>query len=149
MITADEKTFERGHGRANMRMIHARDPRQEIFERLGPVLGNIEVFHNQILVAIYVRPEKTAGGILLPDSQQKEDVYQGKVGLVLKKGPLAFVNDARNDFAGQDVEVGDWIAYRAADGWLLNLSGASGKEAVRMLEDTHVKLRLTSPDDIW
>ena len=134
--------------RANLRMVHATDPADEIRASVGSLDG-IEVFNNQILVGIYVRPEKTAGGILLADQTRNEDKHQGKVGLVLKKGPLAFVDDARNDFQGQDVQVGDWIAYRVQDGWSLTINGPGGKVTCRMIEDVHVKMRVSSPDEIY
>ncbi|HQU24996.1 MAG TPA: hypothetical protein PKX13_12025 [Acidiphilium sp.] len=131
-----------------MRMTHGVDPRGELMKSMGDLDG-IDVMHNQILVAIYKRPEKTAGGIFLSDKTRGEDVYQGKVGLVVKKGPLAFVDDGRNDFRGQDVEVGDWVGYRIQDGWSLIVNGPDGPVNCRMLEDVHIKLRVSSPDEIY
>lgn len=127
-----------------MKMKHDADPAAELRAVVGPLDG-IELFHNQILVATYKRPEKTAGGIFLTDTARKEDEYQGKVGLVLKKGPLAFVDDASVKFAGQDVELGDWITYRASDGWALTINGVH----CRMIEDSHIKMRVASPDQVY
>ena len=73
-------------------MSHIEDPANEIRKRIGDI-SQIEVLHNQILVGVYIRPEKTKGGILLTSQTRDEDRYQGKAGLVLKKGPLAFVDD--------------------------------------------------------
>lgn len=130
------------------RMEHAGDPRAELLAAVGDMSGK-RVFHNQILVAIYQRPEKTAGGIYLADSTRNEDRFQGKVGLVIAKGPLAFENDGRNDFRGQNVEIGDWVGYRVQDGWSLIINGPNGAVDCRMLEDVSVKLRLDSPDEIY
>jgi co-chaperonin GroES (HSP10) len=129
-------------------MEHVTDPREELIASVGDI-DALELYNNQILVAIYKRPEKTAGGLYLADKTRDEDVYQGKVGLVIKKGPLAFQNDSRNDFQGQDVEVGDWIAYRVQDGWSLGVNGPNGKVPCRMLEDVHVRMRIKSPDEIY
>lgn len=137
-----------GARRPTLRMVHAEDPKQKLREAVGDLSG-IEVMHNQILVAIYLRPEKTAGGLILADVTRNEDRYQGKVGLVLKMGPLAFQDDARNDFKGQRVEIGDWIGYRVQDGWSLVVNGPDGKVDCRMLEDVHIKLRLDGPDEIY
>ena len=41
-----------------MRMEHADDPKKAILEEIGSI-DDINVFNNQILVAIYMRPEKT------------------------------------------------------------------------------------------
>jgi len=131
-----------------LRMEHATDPRTVLLKALGD-LSNIEIFNNQLLIAIYERPEKTAGGLYLADQTRNEDRYQGKVGLVVKIGPLAFQNDERNDFRGQSVEVGDWVGYRVQDGWSLIVNGPQGKVFCRMLEDVHVRLRIDAPDAIY
>lgn len=127
-----------------MAMEHAIDPATELVAKIGP-LDAIEVFGNQILVAVYKRPEKTKGGIILSDQTRGEDEFQGKAGVVLKTGPLAFQNGEGVDFKGQAVRPGDWIAYRVSDGWSCRVNGVS----CRLLEDVHVKLGLSSPDVIW
>lgn len=124
-------------------MLHEVDPREEALAKIGD-LGNVDVFHNQVLVVTYVRPEKTRSGIILSDTTRKEDEYQGKVGLVVKKGPMAFVDDDRVQFHGQNVSVGDWITYRFSDGFPLEINGVH----CRLLEDSHVRLRIASPDTI-
>ena len=75
-----------------MIMDHAVDPKQKLLEDLGD-LSTVEIFNNQILVAVYIRPNKTKSGIYLSDQSREEDKVQGKVGLVVKKGPSAFVDD--------------------------------------------------------
>lgn len=119
--------------------------REEIIAAAGPGLDGMDVMSNQILVGIYIRPEKTKGGILLTDATRDEDKWQGKIGIVLKKGPLAFQNDDRNDFAGQNVEVGDWVLYRVSDGFSLDVKNAH----CRLLEDVHIKGRVTDPSVIY
>ena len=42
------------------------DERKRLLESIGPLDG-IEVFNNQVLVAVYIRPEKSAGGIYFAD----------------------------------------------------------------------------------
>ena len=126
-----------------MKMTHAGDPRAELMSSVGDISG-IKIFNNWILVAVYKRPEKTLGGIILTDNTRKEDEYQGKVGLVLKKGPLAFVDDDKASFNGQDVKLGEWIAFRVSDGWSLEVNGV----ICRMLQDVQIRLGLPSPDVI-
>lgn len=127
-----------------LKMQHDTDPKAELLAQIGDLSG-IELFHNQILVAVYIRPEKTKSGIILADVTRKEDEYQGKVGLVLKTGPLAFVDDTRNSFSGQSVKAGDWIAFRTSDGWQLKIGGT----LCRMLQDVDIKLRVPSPDFVF
>jgi co-chaperonin GroES (HSP10) len=117
----------------------------EIMASIGSAIGQFEIFHNQILVGIYMRPEKTAGGVILPDKVKDEDRWQGKVGLVLKKGASAFVNDARNDFHGLDVTVGQWVVFRVSDALAIDINGVH----CRMLEDIHIKGVVESPSIIW
>ena len=129
-------------GYAN-KMSHDIDPREKILAELGDLSG-LNVRLNQILVAVYLRPEKTKGGILLPGQARDEDRYQGKVGLVIKKGPLAFVNTDEWDF-GKPVETGDWVVFRPSDGWSINVNGV----LCRMLVDSSVKADVESPDFVY
>ena len=92
-----------------------------------------------------MRPEKTKSGIILSDQTRSEDRYQGKVGLVLKKGPTAFVDPDNKWFVDTDVEVGDWVYFRVTDGWSINVHGVS----CRMLEDTDIRGSTKYPDAVW
>lgn len=128
---------------------HRVDPAQELLDKVGDI-SDLDVFHNQILVAVYQRPSeiKTASGMTLhlPDQFRKEDEYQGKVGLVLKAGPLAFVGKDPDEFGGQSVSPGDWVAFRVSDGWSFQLKGSV---LCRMLHDVDCKLRLPTPDYVY
>lgn len=126
-------------------MNHESDPRVGLMEKVRDVLPQITLYNNQVLVAIYVRPEKTKGGILLTDQTRREDEFQGKVGLVLKKGPTAFLSDNGVNFYGQDVAAGDWVCFRASDGWSLKLGGVLAK----VVEDVHIRARITEPDAVY
>lgn len=130
------------------KMVHKTDPRDEVFAKVGS-LDRCDVFHNQILVAVYNRPsELDIGGgkkIFLADKTRDEDKYQGKVGLVLKTGPLAFVGKDKDEFAGQNVARGDWIAFRVSDGWSLEING----QLCRMIHDVDAKLRIPTPDFVY
>lgn len=129
---------------ANMEMDHSIDPKSEIVERLGNISG-IELFNNQILCAVYVRPNKTKSGIYLSDKTVDEDRYQGKVGLLVAAGPEAF-NDSNGEwFNGVKFSMLDWIVFRPSDGWSINVNGV----LCRMMSDTQVKARISSPDQIW
>lgn len=114
-------------------------------EGLGDALNQIEIFHNQLLVAVYIRPGVTKGGIILTDKAVDEDMWQGKVGLVVKKGPIAFVDDQRNTFNGQNVEIGDWVVFRVQEAPAIKVNGLM----CRLLEDIHVRGVVTTPEIIW
>lgn len=122
----------------------AKDPKAALFEAVGDLSG-YDIFHNQVLVAIYVRPNVTAGGIFRPDENIKEDEYQGKVGLVIKLGPAAFKDTDEETFSGQSLEVGDWVVFRTGDGWQLNIRDT----ACRILHDRTIRMRIKNPGDIF
>ncbi len=117
---------------------------EEIHASIGD-LSQVEVMHNQILVGIWMRPEKTAGGIILTEKTVDEDKWQGKVGLVLKKGPMAFVSEGSTDFHDQNVNEGDWVIYRVSDGFSIDINGTH----CRLIEDIHIKGRVTDPAVIY
>jgi len=125
-------------------MEHADDPKKAILDEIGSI-DDINVFNNQILVAIYMRPEKTKSGIILTDDTRSEDRYQGKVGLVLKKGATAFVDPDNKWFVDTNVEIGDWVYFRVTDGWSVNVHGVS----CRVLEDTDIRGSIQYPDSVW
>jgi len=125
-------------------MDHALDPKKELLSVLGDT-SNVEIFNNQILVAIYIRPEKTVGGIILTNTIRDEDKWQGKIGLVIKKGPSAFVDDSKNWFNGVTVDVNDWVIFRPSDGWGLTVNGIM----CRLLDDTVIRGRVSHPDQVF
>ena len=127
-----------------MRMEHAENPADTIREEMGDI-SDIEVFHNQVLVAIYIRPEKTKSGLYLSAQTRDEDKYQGKVGLIIKKGADAFVDDSGKWFKGVKLDVGDWIYFRPSDGWQITVHG----QLCRILDDTDIRGRIPGPDAVW
>jgi hypothetical protein len=127
-----------------MLMKHDRDPGDVIRDSIGDI-SNINVFYSSVLVAIYKRPEVTASNIHLTHDTRREEDYQGKACLVLKLGPLAFVDTADVKFHGQRVDPGDWIAIRPSDGFPIEINNTK----CRMVSDVSIKLKIGSPDLIW
>lgn len=127
-----------------MIMKHEVDPAKAILDEIGD-LSTVEVFNNQLLVAVYIRPEQTKSGILLPGQTRDEDKYQSKVGLVLKKGPSAFEDTSGEWFKDVDINVNDWIVMRSSDGWSITVNGI----LCRMLDDMNVRGRVDHPDRVW
>jgi co-chaperonin GroES (HSP10) len=119
------------------------DPKQDIFDKVGD-LDEIQMMNANILVGIYIRPERTRGGIIV-QTAQKEDQFQGKVGLVLAIGPLAFKDDDTNKFGGQQLQVGDWVMFRASDGDALDVNG----QRCRLLQDVTVRMKIAQPDTVY
>jgi co-chaperonin GroES (HSP10) len=114
-------------------------------QEVAPWVDKIDVTFSQILIGIYKRPEKTKSGIILTDDTRAEDEFQGKVGLVVKVGPMAYRDTDDVQFEGFKVKVGDWVVIRASDGWPLKI----GKTLCRMIPDTGVRIVIPEPDLIW
>jgi co-chaperonin GroES (HSP10) len=116
-----------------------------IKDMLGDLSG-IQVMFNRILVAIYIRPEITKGGIIRPGSNVEEDLWQSKVGLVVKMGQDAFFDDEDGTmFRGQRVDVGDWAGFKIGDTWDLIVK----QVPCRLIEDAHIRVRLTDPSLVF
>ena len=135
-----------------LQMLHDRDPKEALLEKVGDLSG-VEVFGSDVLTAIYRRPEKTKSGIILVDDTRGEDVHQGKVGLILKMGPVAYIDKDGARF--RDIKEGDWIVFRPSDGWRVTLNTLQGnysKEDIvdcRIVSDGSVKMRVSEPDSIY
>jgi len=120
--------------------------KKRILKEVGS-LKSIDVYFNQILCAQYIRDggeSKTKGGIIIPVATEKEDIYQGTCALVLKLGPMAFQDDHRNNFRGQIVAPMDWVVFRNSDGFSLVV----GSWLCKIVEDSHIKLRVPAPDTV-
>lgn len=127
-----------------MVMAHDADPRDEKLRELGDISG-FEVSRNDVLVAIYMRPQKTKSGIILTDQTVDEDRYQSKVGLVVGMGPSAFDEDYKAKFGDTVYELNDWVVFRPSDGWNITVNGV----LCRMLDDTRLRGRVDQPDLVW
>lgn len=130
---------------AFLKLSRATDQRQEFAQRVGD-LSKIDLMANRVLVGIYIEPEKTSGGIIMPEKTVKESVWQGSVGLVLKKGPTAFVDEPETNtyFHGQDVEVGQWVVFHPGDARRVQINGVD----CRMVEDTTISMAVEDPNVI-
>ena len=140
---ASRKVTSVGIG-AHMRMVHTEDPKKKLLAEIGKVPDEVVMF-TRILVAVYRRPEKTKGGIILTDRANEEDVWQGKVGLVIKKGPLAYKDDEVTKFQGYEVEEGDWVWFRPSDGMACQVNGVP----CRIFKEDGIIGRINHPEEVW
>jgi co-chaperonin GroES (HSP10) len=126
-----------------MLMSHEEDPKVKLLDQLGDI-SDIELFHNQVLLAVYLRPEKTKSGLILTADHLDEDRYQSKVGLLVKQGPLAFEQDG-NWFTGMTFREHDWLIFRPSDGWSITVNGV----LCRIFDDISIKGRAPHPDSVY
>lgn len=122
-------------------MLHERDPGEAIGEAVGKTLPRPTGYN--ILVGVYMRPEKTARGVYLTDRQRDEDRFQGKVGLVLALGPDAYADEERFP-EGAWCGVGDWVLWKAHEGAGFEVNG----HPCRLIHDDAVRAVLDGPDGV-
>jgi co-chaperonin GroES (HSP10) len=128
----------------NIAMLHEADPKEMLLKELGDI-SKVELLNTQVLVAVYIRPEKTKGGIIMAAKARDEDRHQSKVGLILKTGPSAFVDEDGKWFSDLDLKAGDWIVFRPSDGWNITVNGI----LCRMFDDTAIRARIPHPDSVY
>jgi hypothetical protein len=118
---------------------------------LGHAIDEIELDGDLILVGTYIASNmhtfKGADGklheIQLTDSAVQENLWQGCCGLLLKKGPTAWVDDeaAGIKWYGRNYNVGDWVILKYSDATEMHLFGVS----VRFLYCGSVKGKISDP----
>jgi co-chaperonin GroES (HSP10) len=118
----------------------ATDVKGEILKHVGDLSG-IEVMYNRLLVAFYVKPGVTKGGIILADQTKEEDIWQGKCGLVIKWGKDAFQDDADMKFNGQRVAIGEWAVFKLGDGWRVQVRDWP----CCVIRDSSVQMKVSDP----
>ena len=121
------------------------DPRKFLLEKCKDFQDNIELFHNTVMVATYYLPSyhtlSTGHKLYRSDKTLDEALWQGKVGLVVAKGRMAFVDDEYRKFSGQNVDIGDWVYYDIHDGRQLTIN----RVHCRRLKDVEVMGRVKVP----
>lgn len=115
--------------------------RKALIKELGDIKKD-EVFHNGVLVALYIRPVRRKSGLLMTDKSRDEDMYQGSIGLVVGLGPAAFKDDNVAQFHGKKLKLHDWVLFVPADGIGIHVNGVP----CRLFQDTRILMRLSNPE---
>lgn len=131
-------------------LVHSEPPAKAIWRELGDGLEGFDIAAQGVLVATYKRPDdiKTTGNVLLPHQVVKDDEFQSKVGLVVKLGRTAFIDDDKVQFNGFKADVGDWVVFKASEGLKMEIPGPGGVHC-RLLADVYLKMKVPHPDAIF
>lgn len=122
------------------------DFKARVHAMLDKKLAGFRLAGAAVLIATYIPSEKTAGGIIVPIKSQQENIFQGKIGLVLQIGPLAFVRDRFNcPWDGLRAKLNDWILYRPADAWDLYF----GDVSCRVVDHDNIRAIIDDPTAIY
>lgn len=82
-------------------------------------------FKDNVLIKIYEVPEKTHGGIYLPDRTKDNAKYNAVVGMVLKLGPDCFKTGPFKDSNEKGCEVGRWAVFSYKNPDKIDFNGVS------------------------
>ena len=134
---------------APLRVAHKTDPRDDIYEDLQHVIPLFQPVGDQVLLVMYERGKqkgggdvKTDGGIIIPQSATgalAEDKWQGKAGLVVAMGPIAFTEDESHKWGGVVPKIGDWVLISIGDSYSFDLPG---DRRARQVADSSIKVIL-------
>lgn len=116
------------------------NPKAAILKAVGD-LSKQDVFTDLVLVGTFIRHEKTSGGIIRPQENIQEDEHQGKVGLVLKTGPIAYADWEDDETRGQNARLNSWVVFAIKDTWPVQINGAP----CRFVPYERLRMRLTDP----
>lgn len=133
------------------KLVSSADQKAALRKALGDLSG-VEVMGARVLLAIYIGaetyslPDGRPGRIIRADGNIKESIWQGTVGLVVKKGHRAFKDDpaANVYFHDADIKVGEWVLFRPADAKRVQINGVD----CRLVEDSQLDLVVDDPECI-
>jgi co-chaperonin GroES (HSP10) len=120
---------------------------RELLKAIGDI-SDIEVLNDRILIAIYRHEGMTKGGIIASTKTEDESDYQGKVGLVLKIGPLVNV-EGKSQTRGAELKIGDWVVVNPSSGLSMHAGQHGSSRMLRMLVEKDIHMRVKRPDAIW
>lgn len=127
--------------------VSAPSPTEVVFEAVGMENGKLpgyEIAGNRVLLGVYIRPDKTKGGIILTDTTRDEEKNIGKACVVLALGPTAFESDEKYDFKGFRAEVGDWVAVHVYEARPVIVNG----HPCRIARDSDIVMKIPAPDSV-
>ena len=120
------------------------DPKQVVLDAILPLVKDLDIYRNEVLVVTAPNKAQSTGGIILPEQYKKEQRFQGKIGLVVALGEIAF-ND-KDLWPNEDTRptVGTWVFYRTAD----SNECAIGGYSCRFIDDNKIRGRCLDVDSI-
>lgn len=120
------------------------DPKKAIIDAVGDLSGT-KVAADLVLLGTFIRNEKTSGGIIRPKEVLQEDEFQGKVGVVLKTGPLAYGDWEDDAERGNMAELHTWVVYAIKDAWPVQINGT----ACRFVPYDKIRMQVPKPDMVF
>jgi len=128
---------------------YAEDPKEFLMSRCALAIANSEYTRDLVICATYYLPafELMPGGTRFhrAPSSQDEALWQGKVGLVIGLGPLAFRDEGDLKFGGFKIEVGDWVQWDIHDARQFTVN----RIHCRWMKDVQIIARVKDPKLVY
>lgn len=121
------------------KMVHDEDPAELIRRTVG---AHPTPVGYQVLVGIYLRPEKMKSGLYVPQKTGDEDIWQGKVGMVLALGPRCYQPPK---FDAPYCKEGDWVVFKPNEA---GVPFQCNQGWCRLLNDDQIRAVQDRPDGI-
>lgn len=120
------------------------DPKQVVFDAILPLIEGLHLYRNEVLVVTAPNRVKTKSGLIMPEMYKKEQRFQGKIGLVVAMGEIAF--DDKNVWPNEDTrpKIGTWVFFRPAD----TNECAIGGYSCRFVDDDKIRGSCSNVDSI-
>lgn len=115
----------------------ADDPKRALIENVGDLSG-VRVYGQSALVASYIGPEKTRGGIYRTRETIAEYEWQGNVGLVLKLGLSTDEHD-------EEEFLHKWVMFGCNEGMRYHLNGV----ACRTIALDRIRQQISDPSMVY
>ena len=124
------------------------DPKDALLDSISESIDHIHPARYEVIVVIYIRPAITKGGIHIPTGSLAEDRFQGKVGLIVKHGPLAFTDP--DHWGGVVPKLHDWVCFNPNDGSEFLILDKSGDgTSAKAMDDIAIRRVIDRPDLVW
>ena len=120
------------------------DPKQIVLDAILPLIEGLDLYRNEVLVVTAPNKTKTKSGLYYPEAYKKEQRFQGKVGLVVAMGEIAFNDDKLWPNEETRPKIGSWVFFRPAD----TNECAIGGYSCRFVDDDKIRGRCQSIDSI-
>lgn len=137
-----------------IRLLHRVDPKKYTMEQVEPWIKDVRIRPYDVMLAMYLREKipgdhVTLGGLFMPNGETgslREDLFQGKVGVVMKVGHLAFTEDSDHRWQDFKPAIGDWVVINVGDTFSWDLPGGW---RIRIVDENMVRAIVPVPDMAW
>lgn len=120
------------------------DPRKIVLDTILPLVKGLDIYRNEVLLVTAPNRTKSKGGILYVPKTQQEQRFQGKIGLIVGLGEIAFKDEELWPNEETRPVIGTWVFFRNADTNECSIGGYS----CRFILDDKIRGRCPACDTV-